>query len=95
MKIVSTSSCFEVTNPAFYFPVLTRVPWIGHLAVRVVAFNKVLKNSTAFKDTKLLAIGPRICNGRDAAIGVDFQVPWLFLLILSNLDMVQLPGKHG
>lgn len=71
---------------------LSRAMGERELVVLVVAINEVLQNSTALKDANLLAV-QRICEGGDAAIGVDLQEPLLLLLILSHLDGVHLRRK--
>lgn len=71
------------TYPTLYLPVFTGVLEIRDLVVFVIAFNNVLKDGPAFKDTDLLSVVPCIRQGRDPAIGVDFQKPRLFLLVLS------------
>lgn len=54
--------------------------------LRIVPFHEILEDRTALKHTNLLAVGQRVRYGGDAAIGVDFQEPGLFLLIVHHVD---------
>lgn len=45
--------------------------------VSVVALDEVLHNRAALKQTDELAVGKGVGQGRDAAIGVDLEEPWL------------------
>lgn len=54
--------------------------------VLVVAVDEVLQDGARLKDANGLAVGPGVCDGGDAAVGVDFEEPGFFLLILCHFN---------
>jgi hypothetical protein len=50
----------------------------------------ILQDGAALKDANVGAVRPLVCDGGDAAVGVDFEEPGLFLLIGAHFDRVNL-----
>lgn len=65
------------TYPVVHLPVLPRAVGVGDLVVLVVAVHEVLHDGGAFEQPDGLAVLEDICEGRDAAVGVDLEEPWL------------------
>lgn len=77
--------------PAGDFPVLGSTLGVRNLVVLVVPLHEVLQDGAALKDANLLAV-QGICEGGNAAIGVDVEEPLLLLLILHHFNVVHLLG---
>lgn len=58
---------------------LARITRVRDLVVLVVAVDEVLEDGTRLKDANGLAVGPCVSDGGNAAVGVNFQEPWLLL----------------
>jgi hypothetical protein len=58
---------------------------IGYLVLFVVSSNKILENSTAFKDPNLLAVVVFISESWNPTVGVDSKEPGFFLLVLGEV----------
>lgn len=58
--------------------------------ILIIAVYEILQNSTAFENAECFAVFVLVCEGGDAAVGVNFQEPRLLLLILRHLDSVDL-----
>lgn len=56
----------------------------------VISGNEVLQNSTTLKNADFLAILVDVCQGWDAAVGVDFDKPGLFVLLGEDIDRHEL-----
>ena len=54
--------------------------------VLVVTVDEVLEDGSGLEDANGLAIGPCVSEGGNAAVGVDFEEPWLLLGVVSQLD---------
>lgn len=76
--------------PACHLPVLFSLTRIRNLVVLIVPVHEILQDGTALPDFELLAVLVRVNDGRDATIGVDVEVPLLFLLMFKELDWVHL-----
>lgn len=61
--------------------------------VHIVPVHEILQDGTAFPDFELLTVLVRVDDGRDAAIGVDIEVPLLFLLMFKELDWTYLHAE--
>ena len=59
---------------------------IRDLVVHIVAVDEILQDGTAFPDFELLSVLVRVDDGWDATVGVDIEVPLLFLLMFKELD---------
>lgn len=55
------------------------------LIVLVVPVDKVLHDAARFEELQLLSVGQDVGQGRDAAIGIDFEVPWFLLFRFCNI----------
>ena len=55
--------------------------------LRIVVIGQVLQDTAGFEDIDGLAVGKFISYGWNTAIGVDFEEPWLFLLVLAELEL--------
>lgn len=55
--------------------------------LRIVAVGEVLQNTAGFEDIDRLAVGKLISYGGNTAIGVDFEEPWFFLFVLTELEL--------
>lgn len=64
-------------QPVGGLPVLARAGGVGHLVVLVVAVDEVLQDAAALEDADGLAVIERVCESRDAAVGVDLEEPGL------------------
>lgn len=62
--------------------------------ILVVSSNEVFQNSTALEDADLLAILVKIGQGRNAAVGVDFDKPGLLVLLGEYVDEDELHGHQ-
>lgn len=62
--------------------------------IRIISVNKILQDSTAFPDFELLAILVLVDDGWNATVGIDVEVPLLFLLMFKKLDRVYLRAEH-
>lgn len=60
--------------------------------VLIVLGNQVLQNGTALEDVDLLAIFSDVGQGRNAAVGVDFDKPGLLVLLGEDVDRDELEG---
>lgn len=76
--------------PACHLPVLLGITRIRNLVVRIISVNEILQDSTAFPDFELLAVLVLVDDGWDATVGVDVEIPLLFLLMFKELDWVYL-----
>lgn len=65
------------THPVVHLPVLSRAVGVGDLVVLVVAVHEVLHDGGALKQPDGLAVLEDVREGRDAAVGVDLEEPWL------------------
>lgn len=63
---------------------------IRDLVVFVVPFHEVLQNGTTLPKLELLATLVLVDDGRNAAVGVDVEVPLLFLFVFEELDWTYL-----
>ncbi len=54
----------------------------------VVLFDEVLHYGAGFEETDDFAIGELVCESWDAAVGVDFEEPGLFLGVLLDVYVV-------
>lgn len=63
------------------------------LVVLVVAVDEVLHDAARLEKLQLLAVGEDIRQGRNAAIGVDVEVPRLFLLGFRHVDKTEFVVK--
>ena len=63
---------------------------IRDLVAPIVPVHEILQDGTAFPNFELLAILVRVDDGWDATVGVDIEVPLLFLLMFKELDGVYL-----
>lgn len=61
--------------------------------VPIVPVYEILQDGTAFPDFELLAVLVRVDNGWDATVGVDIEVPLLFLLMFKELDWAYLHAE--
>jgi hypothetical protein len=61
--------------------------------LRVVVLDQVLQDATRLEDINLLAIGESISYGRNTPIWVDLKEPWIFLLVLAELDLLDFVGE--
>lgn len=61
--------------------------------VRIVAIHEILQDSAAFPDFELLPVLVFVDDGRNATVGVDVEVPLLFLLMFKELDRVYLHAE--
>lgn len=61
--------------------------------VLIVAVHEILQDGTAFPDLELLAVLVRIDDGWNATVGVDFEIPFLFLLVFEELDWAYLHAE--
>ena len=59
----------------------------------VVLLDEILHNAARFEEADSLPVGEGVCQGRDAAIGVDGKEPRFFLRILGDVDCVGCVGK--
>jgi hypothetical protein len=69
---------------------LFRPTRVRYLVALVVPVHKVLQDGTAFPDLELLAVVICIDDGWNATVGVDVEVPLLFLLMFKKLDWMDL-----
>lgn len=56
----------------------------------IVALSEVLQDCAAFPDLELLALLVCVDDGGDTAVGIDGEVPCLFLLMFEELDLANL-----
>lgn len=61
--------------------------------VRIVSVHEILQDSAAFPDFELLAVLVLVDDGWDATVGIDVEVPLLFLLMFKELDGVYLHAE--
>lgn len=61
------------------------------LVVSIVSLDEVLHDSAAFKYGDAFTVGCRIRDCGDAAIGIDFQKPWLFEFLGHDVHKAHLP----
>lgn len=47
-----------------------------------------MQNAAGFEDIDRLAVGERISYGRNAPIRVDFEKPWLLLLVFAEIELL-------
>lgn len=60
----------------------------------VVLLDEVLQNTPGLEEADLLPVaGEGICQGGDAAVGVDFEEPGLLLGVLRDVDLVDFVGE--
>lgn len=70
------------------FIILSSPLRIRDLVLRIVVVGQVLQNAAGFEDIDRLSVGKRISYGGNAAIGVNFKKPWLFLLVFAELELL-------
>jgi hypothetical protein len=58
--------------------------------VHIIPLHEILQDGTAFPDLELLAGLVRVDERWDTTVGVDVEVPLLFLLVLNEVDSVYL-----
>ncbi len=81
-------------------PVVHLIPPTTTLGVRdlvlgIVAFNQILHDTARLKQIDGLAIGELVCQGWNAAIGVDGEKPILLLCVLADVDLLDLIREAG
>lgn len=62
--------------------------------VLVIAVHEILQDGAALKDANDGTVGPLVRDGGDAAVGVDFEEPRLFLLVGAYFNMVDLQQRR-
>lgn len=67
---------------------------IRDLVSPVILGNEVLQNGTTLEDADLLAILVDVGQGRDAAVGVDFDKPGLLIFLGQDVDRDKLQGRQ-
>lgn len=80
-------------QPIVAFPVLPRPSLKRQLVLVVVALGEILQDASTLEYPNLLPIVERVQDGRDAAIGVDFQKPRLLLPVGADVDVLDLIGE--
>ncbi len=58
--------------------------------VLVVPVHEILQDGATFPDLEVVATLVRVDDGRNAAVGVDVEVPLLFLLVFKELNCAYL-----
>ena len=79
--------------PACHLPVLFGPTRIRDLVVPIVPVHEILQDGTAFPDFELLVVLVRVDDGWDATVGVDVEIPLLFLLMFKELDWAYLQAE--
>jgi hypothetical protein len=69
---------------------LFRPTRVRDLVVLVVSVHKILQDRAAFPDLELLAVLICVDDGWNATVGVDVEIPLLFLLVFKKLDRMDL-----
>jgi hypothetical protein len=90
MPFITLGAKISAIYPVCHLPVLFGPTGIRDLVVPVVPVYEILQDGTAFPDFELLAVLVRVDDGWDAAVGVDVEVPLLFLLMFKELDLAYL-----
>jgi hypothetical protein len=70
----SDAGVLEV-QPADCLVVFAGAPGIGDFVVLVVLLGQIGEDAAGLKEPDLLAVGEGISQGRDTAIGIDFEEP--------------------
>ncbi len=74
-------------QPVVHLVVLARTFRVADFMVRVVLVGQVCEDAAGLEQADLLAIREGVCQGRDAAVGVDFQKPRLLLPVGRDVDV--------
>lgn len=76
--------------PACHLPVLFAAMGIRNLVVLVVPVHEILQDGATFPDLELMATLVRVDDGRNASVGVDVEIPLLFVFVFKELDCAYL-----
>lgn len=61
--------------------------------LRIVLLDEVLHYTPRLEEADQLAVIEGVCQSRNAAVGVDFEEPGLFLGVLGDVDFVDFVGE--
>lgn len=82
LSLHGPNSCIEKEQPIVYFEGFARSWWERNFVFWVVAGDEVLLDGAGFEEVDLFAIGKRIRESGDSAIGVYGKKPGFLLGVL-------------
>lgn len=94
LSLHGSDAGIEEEKPVVDFIRLATTGWIGDLVLGlVVLLDEILHDAAGFEESNAFAVGEGVREGGDAAVGVDFEEPGLFLGVGLNVDIVGCVGE--
>ena len=80
-------------QPIITLIILPTAPRETDLVLFIILLSQVHQYTPTFKQANRLPIVEGISEGRDTAIGIDFEIPWFLLLVGGDIDVLSFVGE--